>query len=210
MNAETECRPAYRVETERLVVRCWRPEDAPLLNAAILASWDHLGPWMPWARGERPSVENTVALCRRWRGEFDLDQDYTYGILHGDDTTVLGSTGLHTRQRKGAREIGYWVHVDRIGRGYATEAAAALTKVAFEIDRVHKVEIHCVPHNVRSAAVPRKLGYTHEATLRQLLAEGDGTYSDSMVWTMVADEYASSPAASAKIKAYDVVGRRIL
>ena len=202
--------PAYRVETQRLVVRCWEPRDAPLFNAAVVASWDHLSPWMPWARGDRPSVDSTVAGLRRWRAEFDRDEDYVYGILSRDETTILGSTGLHTRRGEGAREIGYWIHVDHVGHGYATEASAALTKVAFDVDRVNRVEICCVPNNARSAAVPRKLGFTHEATLRQRLAEGDGTYRDAMIWTLLASEYPNSPAASAEIKAYDVLGRRIL
>ena len=33
-------RPAYRVETQRLVLRCWEPEDAPLLKRAIDESID--------------------------------------------------------------------------------------------------------------------------------------------------------------------------
>ena len=202
--------PAYRVETQRLVVRCWEPRDAPLLNAAVVASWDHLSPWMPWARGDRPSLESTTAGLRRWRADFDRDDDYVYAIFSRDETTVLGSTGLHTRRGESAREIGYWIHVDQIGHGYVTEASAALTKVAFEIDRVNRVEIRCVPDNARSANVPRKLGFTHEATLRQRLSEGDGTYRDAMIWTLLASEYPNSPAASAEITAYDVLGRRIL
>ena len=55
------------------------------------------------------------------------------------------------------------------GQGLATEVSAALTRVAFEIDQVDRVEIHCEPQNVRSAAVPRKLGYQHEATLARRL-----------------------------------------
>ncbi len=203
-------RPAYRVETERLVVRCWGPEDAALLNTAIHESWDHLAPWMPWARGERPTLDSTLALVRRWRGEFDLDQDFVYGIFSADETSVVGGTGLHTRRGANVREIGYWVHVSQIGQGYATEVAGALTRIAFEVDGVRKVDIYCLPHNVRSAAVARKLGFTYEATLRQTLAEGDGTFSDGMLWTMLADEYATSPASRAQVKAFDIAGRRIL
>jgi len=59
---------------------------------------------------------------------------------------VLGSTGLHTRVGAGAREIGYWIHQDYINQGLATEATAALTKVAFAIDQVTRIEIHCDPN----------------------------------------------------------------
>jgi RimJ/RimL family protein N-acetyltransferase len=202
--------PAYRIETERLVIRCWEPKDARALNVAIRASWEHLGPWMPWARGFPPPLEDTLALIRRWRGEFDLGRDFVYAIFSRDETLALGSTGLHLRRGESAREIGYWVHVDHIGHGYATETAAALTKVAFEIDDVERVEIHCLPNNARSAAVPRKLGFTHEATLRERLSMGDGTYGDSMIWSLFAEDYPDSPAAEADLRAFDALGRRIL
>jgi RimJ/RimL family protein N-acetyltransferase len=123
---------------------------------------------------------------------------------------VLGGTGLHTRLGEKALEIGYWIHVDHTNRGYATEASAALTRVAFEVNGVDRVEIHCDPKNVRSAAVPRKLGYVQEAILRQRTRNADGTPSDSMIWTLLRDEYAGSPAARAQIEAFDVLGTKLL
>jgi RimJ/RimL family protein N-acetyltransferase len=202
--------PAYRIETERLIIRCWEPKDASSLNAALRASWEHLSPWMPWAKGECPTVANTASLLRRWRGEFDLDQDYVYAIFNRDETLVLGSSGLHTRQGPGAREIGYWIHADHIGKGYATEVTKALTKVAFEIDRVRLVEIHCLTNNVRSAGVPRKLGYTHEATLTRRIPTGDESFGDAMIWTMLADAYPDSRAARIELCAFDAMGQKLL
>ena len=201
--------PAYRIHTQRLVLRCWQPTDAPLLKAAIEASLEHLRPWMPWARHE-PEDLHTIEHLRRCRGEFDLGQDFAYGMFDRTETQVLGGTGLHTRVGAGAREIGYWVHKDYINQGLATEAAAALTKVAFLIDRVARVELHCDPNNVRSAAVPRKLGFCHEATLRHRTRTPDGQPRDTMVWTLLAHEYHASPAAAAEIEAFDVMGRPLL
>jgi len=165
---------------------------------------------MPWARGERPTIEGTVALLRRWRGEFDLDRDFVYGVFNRDETSIMGSTGLHTRAGPGSREIGYWIHVDHTNMGYATEAAAALTKVAFELAGMRRLEIRCLVDNVRSAAVPRKLGYTHEATLRQLLYVGEGNFRDAMLWTMLEGEYAGTPASEMEIEAFDVMGRLVV
>jgi len=202
--------PAYRIHTARLVIRCWNPADAPLLKAAVDASLDHLRPWMPWAENEPQELDKKIDGLRRFRGKFDLGQDYVYGIFNRDESQVVGGTGLHTRAGEGAREIGYWIHADWINQGIATEVSAALTRVAFEIDRVNRVEIHCNPANVRSAAVPRKLGYTHEATLRQRLPLPDGTCCDSMIWTLLATEYPGSPAARAEIEAFDALDRKIL
>lgn len=202
--------PAYRVVTERLVLRCWQPTDAPRLKAAIDASLDHLRPWMPWAAQEPESIEAKAARLRRMRGQFDLGIDYVYGVFDRDERSVLGGTGLHTRAGEGAREIGYWIHVAHAGKGLATELVAALTRVAFEVDAVRRVEIHCAPENARSAAVPRKLGYVHEATLRARAVRSDGTPRDTMIWTLLDGEYPSSPAARSGAEAYDALGERLL
>jgi RimJ/RimL family protein N-acetyltransferase len=208
--SETIPGPAYRIETERLVIRCWEPADAPLLKAAIDANLEHLRPWMPWAHQEPTSLQVKIELLREFRGEFDLGQDFVYAIFDATERQVWGGTGLHTRVGEGAREIGYWIHQEQVRQGLATEASAALVRVAFEVDRVHRVEIHCDPQNTASAAVPRKLGFAHEATLRQRTPSVDEQWVDSMIWTLLADEYPASPAAGMPLAAFDALGRRIL
>jgi RimJ/RimL family protein N-acetyltransferase len=201
--------PPYRIETERTVLRCWQPADGPLVKEAVDASLDHLREWMPWAVDEPEAVETKVQRLRRFRANFDLDKDYIYGIFSQDERQVLGGTGLHTRVGKGAFEIGYWIRASHINRGLATEISAALTRVAFELCDADRVEIHCDPHNLRSAAIPRKLGYVHEATLRHRTVTPTGDPRDTMIWTILADEFLGSPAASVQIRAYDAAGQVI-
>ena len=106
--------------------------------------------------------------------------------------------------------IGYWIHVDFIGQGYATETSAALTKVAFLIDKVDRVEIHCDPTNTASAAIPQKLGFALEATLRRRSHWPDGKVEDSMVWTLFSDDFPGTPAAQIDIQAFDAAGRELI
>lgn len=202
--------PAYRIITPRLVIRCWQPRDAALLKEAVDASKEHLIRFMPWAQNEPTSLEEKIAKMRSFRGHFDLGQDYIYGIFNPDETRVLGGTGLHLRSGTDVREIGYWIHKDFIRQGLATETSAALTRVAFEVDGVRRVEIHMVVENVASMAVPRKLGFTHEATLRQHSLLADGLYHDSMIWSIFRGEYLASPCAHAQVEAYDAFNRRLL
>lgn len=163
---------------------------------------------MPWAQKETP-LQDQIERLRQARGQFDLGKDYVYGVFSRDETLVLGSSGLHTRVGDQAREIGYWIHVDHIGKGYATEVSAALTKVAFEIDGMDRMEIHCNPDNLASAAVPQKLGYIHEATLRRRSIWSDGRTEDSMIWTLFAAQYPDSSAAQLEIQAFDAAGRKL-
>ena len=202
--------PAYTIHTPRLLLRCWNPEDARLLVPAIAESLDHLRPWMPWAEQEPESVEAKCDRLRKFRSDFDRDESFAYGIFTPGVAQLLGSIGLHARVGVGGLEIGYWIHRDHSGQGYATEAAGALTRVAFEVHGVDRVEIHCDPENHGSAAVARKLGYRHEATLRQRKLTPESRPRDAMIWTLFREEYASSLAATVEIEALDALARRVV
>jgi len=209
MNGPVISKPVYRIETERLIIRCWEPHDAPLLQKATAESKAHLLPFMPWAADEPQTVQQKVELTRRFRGLFDQGEDYIYGIFNQVESHALGGTGLHTRLNGNALEIGYWLHKDFLRQGYITESTAALTRVAFELYHVERLEIHCSIENIASAAVPRKLGYIHEATRRRL-SNAHGKTTDSMIWTLFADEYPNTPSVSAKLRAFDVTGNSLL
>jgi RimJ/RimL family protein N-acetyltransferase len=203
-------RPAYRVRTSRLLLRCWDPADAPKLQQAITESLEHLRPWMTWAHHEPESLDAKVERLRRMRAAFDRDRDLVYGIFTPDESRVLGGTGLHPGVGPSAKEIGYWIRASQIGSGYATEAAGAMTRVAFEVEGVQRVEIHCDPKNTRSLGVPRKLGYTHDATLRRRTPTHVGVLRDSMIWSMLREELPGSPVADVDLEAYDAIGRRLI
>jgi RimJ/RimL family protein N-acetyltransferase len=201
--------PAYRIETKRLVIRCYNPSDAPLLAESVTESLEHLRPWMPWVYNEPEPIEEKIRRLKLFRGNFDLGQNFTYGIFNLEETKLMGGTGLHTRLGENELEIGYWIHKDHINQGLVTESTAALVKVAFEIIHVHRLEIHCDPENFASAAVPRKLGFTHEGTLRAKTRFLDG-WSDSMIWGLLETEYPDSPSSKADIKAFDANGQQVL
>jgi RimJ/RimL family protein N-acetyltransferase len=208
--ASAEPTTPYRIVTERLVLRCYDPADAPLLDDAVDSSLDHLRPWMPWAQAPS-SLDDTIELLRRFRAQFDLGENSIYGAFTPDGSEVVGGAGLHPRVAPGGLEIGYWIRASRTRAGLATEAAAVLTRVAFELCRVDRVEIHVDPANVASLAIPRKLGYREEATLRRRLPPVDpaGEPRDDVVFSLLARELGSSPAAEAVYQAFDAAGRRI-
>jgi RimJ/RimL family protein N-acetyltransferase len=202
--------PAYRIVTKRLVIRCYNPDDAPQLEASVTESLELLKPWMPWAHSEpQENLQTKIERLHQFRARFDQNLDFIYGIFNPEETRLLGGTGLHTRVGDSALEIGYWIHKDFINQGLATETAAALTRAGFEINKVARMEIHCDPANLRSAAIPRKLGYTHEATLRKHTRFLNG-WSDSAIWTLFLEEYPKTSSKLTEIEAYDAANRRIL
>jgi RimJ/RimL family protein N-acetyltransferase len=175
--------PPERIQTARLLLRRWTVDDAKVLVEAANASLDHLRPWMPWVSHVRTPAEQ-----RQWLEHITATaregSEFAYGVFRATDpTSVIGGCGLHRRIGAGGIEIGYWIHVDAIGNGYATELAGALTRVALQLTGIDRVEIHCDQANVRSAAVPRKLGYVLDRIDNDDI-EAPAETGRSMIWVM--------------------------
>jgi len=203
--------PPYRIVSERLVIRCWEPRDAPRLKEAIDSSLEQLRPWMPWARAEPQALSEKITLLRRFRGQFDLGTDFVMAIFDSGERDVVGGTGLHKRRGAHALEIGYWIRSSHVGRGLATESSAVLTRVAFEHCEVDRVEIRIDPANEASLPIPRKLGFVEEGMLRRRLPpDEDGVPRDVVVFSLFRDGYAGSPVSSTPVQAFDVGGERVL
>ena len=202
-------RTAYRVETGRLVLRCWSPEDAPILRAALDANDEHLRPMIPFMKNEPRTLQQTAQWLREIRAAFDLDQNYRYAVYDSGEKKLLGENMLLTRAGPGALEIGYWTDKDSSGQGIASEASCAMIRVAFEIEKVERVEIICTPENKASAAIPARLGFTHEATLSKRAPDSEGRICDLMVWSLFAGDYPGSPASKCPYRAFDCMGEMI-
>jgi RimJ/RimL family protein N-acetyltransferase len=200
--------PPYRIETERLVIRCWDPKDADALDEAVAESVGELRHWMQWAAD--PIVEPTVELLRRFRGGFDLGHDFLLALFSPDEREVVGGAGIHTRS-EGGLEIGYWVRTSRTGQGLASEAAAALTRVGIERCGVARMDIQVEPENEPSLRVARKLGYREIGVLPRQLAPlvRGGRRRDAVLFTLLSEELAGSPCAAVDYVAFDARGRRL-
>lgn len=206
---DPQVRTAYRIETQRLVLRCWSPADAPVLRAALDTCDAHLRPMIPFMKDEPRSLQQTAQWLRGHRAAFDLGQMYRYAVFDAEEKNLLGENMLLARVGPGGLEIGYWTHKDAIGRGFATEATSAMIRVAFEIEKINRVEIMCAPENTASATIPARLGFTHEATLKNRTLDTEGVSRDLMVWSLFAAAYPSSPAASNTFRAFDCMGEAI-
>jgi RimJ/RimL family protein N-acetyltransferase len=176
-----------RIVTPRLVIRCKSPADAPLLKEALDSSLDHLRPWMPWAHDEPSSIEVLEARLAKFHADFEAGRDWPFGIFSGDETQILGGTGLHPRGAVDEIEIGYWIRASAEGHGYVTESASALTKAAFESPVISRVIIKCDPANTRSAAVPKRLGY-HLMGLTPT-AHPTSARTHDMIWQMTRQNF---------------------
>jgi RimJ/RimL family protein N-acetyltransferase len=199
----------YRIETERLVIRCYEPSDAAALKDAIDSSLEHLQPWMPWAESEPQTLEQKTELLRGFESQFEAGENFTYGIFARDESEVLGGTGLHPRIEPGGLEIGYWVRASATRQGFVTESTGALVRAGFEICGADRIEIRIEPGNEASFGVPRKLGFVEEATLRRRLpGRRGGPLRDVTIFTMFREDF--DPAMAQDIRAFNARGERLL
>jgi RimJ/RimL family protein N-acetyltransferase len=100
---------------------------------------------------------------------------------------VIGDVSL-TVGEHGQGEIGFTLHPDHQGRGYATEAAEALLALAFEHYRLHRVVGRLEARNAASARVLEKLGMRREAHL----IENEwvkGEWQSELVYALLAREW---------------------
>jgi RimJ/RimL family protein N-acetyltransferase len=149
--------PAPRLTDGVVRLRRWRAADAAALHRVVNDSLDHLAAWLPWAAGGY-SEADAVEFLRSSHNEWRDGEAFNYASVTADNE-IVGSCGLMSRIGPDGLEIGYWIGKRYTGRGLATRAAALLTDEAFRIGAV-RVEIKHLPGNLRSGAVPRRLGFT--------------------------------------------------
>ena len=171
---ETPWRIPHRIETERLVLRCYEASDAEEMSRVITASRHYLAPWMPWARDEPLSPEDRAELLATFIREFNEGAGFIMGIFLRCTGTYVGGTGLHTRLGEGILEMSYWIAADQQRNGYVTESSIALTQVAIDFAGAERVEIHHVPTNLHSRAIPERLDFTYEGRHETLMPGVDG------------------------------------
>ena len=153
----------------------------------MIASLAELRPWMPWATMayDLPVAES---WCRAKAGQFILREQLQFLILlalDGSHAGNLGLFGFDWRARK--CEIGYWLSTRHVGHGYMSEAVQALTRLAFDVLGMTRVEIGVDARNLRSRRVAERCGYQIEGVLRKIRLDTSGKPYDSCVYSRLCD-----------------------
>jgi len=170
-----------------VVIRRYVEDDIAPLVDVVNANLDHLKPWMPWAQ-ETMTLDSQMTFFQESSQQWDEGSNFVYGIFEPTGR-VVGGTGFHVRNGPGVLEIGYWLTKDAEGKGLMTRVVDTLTKAAVSVEGVTRVEIHCDADNSRSAAIPKRLGYSLvRVEPREILAPGE--CGKHLIWAIGADEVA--------------------
>ncbi|SNT25145.1 GNAT family N-acetyltransferase [Rhodococcoides kyotonense] len=150
--------PPDRFDLDGVVMRRETADDAAVVADAIASNIPRLAPWMEWAVVEAADVEAQQARIADTRRQWDSGTAYDFLVLDAATDHALGKAGLN-RRGDDWLELGYWLTADAEGHGIMTAVASTLTDIALELHDVSRVEIHCDAANLRSQAIPRRLGY---------------------------------------------------
>lgn len=148
----------FRLETERLILRPWTPEDRPAFTALTydpeVMRYVHGG--QPYSEAE---VDEWFSRQARQLAELDVCMG---AMIEKASGRLVGIAGTQPLGTTGDLEIGWWLARDVWGRGYATEAGgAAMRHVLETLGRPRVVAIIDVP-NEPSKRVVGRLGMTYD------------------------------------------------
>jgi ribosomal-protein-serine acetyltransferase len=166
-------------------LRLLEERDAAEMYALVDRNRAHLGPWLPWVPVTR-SPDDSLAFIRLTRRQLADNDGFQTAIEV--DGAIAGVVGLHRVDWDNrATSIGYWLAADHQGRGTMTEAVGALVDHAFGAWGLHRVVIEAATGNVRSRAVPQRLGFREEGVRRGAERHGD-EYLDLVTYAMLATD----------------------
>ena len=170
-----------RVDDE-ILLRPPRMTDAEDLFALVDSNRDYLRRWLPWVDGVRSAKD-----YRRWIDGRIGGNEYRLLIMYTG--AAVGATdirGLDSPNKVG--EIGYWLAENMQGRGIVTRTCRALLDYAFDELEINRMQIRVATGNMKSLAIPERLGLQFEGVQRQAELV-NGEYYDLALYSMLASEW---------------------
>lgn len=153
---------------------------------SIDSNREHLRMYLPW-------VDNTITVMDV--REFIESSKKQYAASNGFDAGIwykgefAGIIGFHSINRNiKSISIGYWLNDKYTGKGIMTKACKEFIDFAFNILDFNKVEIHCAITNLKSRAIPQRLGFVQEGILRDRELIGK-SYLDLVVYGLLKREW---------------------
>jgi RimJ/RimL family protein N-acetyltransferase len=168
------------LESERVVLRDWRDEDAPALEP-VCGEWDVCAfTSVPWTYSEAEALR----WVDRQRQKRAAGTVLALAIQGRDHDRALGNVNLARLDDCGREAaIGYWLVPEARGQGLATAAASLLIDWAMASLGLERVEFAILPENLASQRVAERLGATPEG-IRMESHEADGRLWDMTIWSV--------------------------
>jgi RimJ/RimL family protein N-acetyltransferase len=148
---------AQRLITDRLVLRAWQTDDAPAALGAYGEA--EVARWLTPAMDRVPDEAAMRLVLQQWAAEDErmVSPAGRWAVELGQNKQLIGGATLLPLPPDDEFEIGWQLHPDAWGHGYATEAGLALARWAFD-QGIEQVIALVRPANARAEAMMRRLG----------------------------------------------------
>ncbi len=151
--------------TPNLEIRLSLPQYADEIFAVTDSNRSFLREWLPWLDSVNKS-DDTRNFIREQLHRFARGEAIHVTIF--SEGAVAGVAGYNEIDSvNGIGYIGYWLAEKYNGKGIMTRVVLDLITIARDDLKLQKVDIRCATENTRSRAIPERLGFTHEGTLRR-------------------------------------------
>ena len=142
----------------------------------------YLRKWLPWVDGT-DNAAVTKKVISTWEAGMESGTDYVFGIFK--ENRYIGNIGLHNMKKaNNSGMIGYWLAEGEQGGGIITDCVRCLVDYGFNSLSLNRIYIHCAENNLKSRAVPERLGFALEGVFK----DGEclyGQYFNLMVYGML-------------------------
>ena len=169
------------ISTERLVLRPFRIEDAPQVRELA-------GAREVYATTENVPHPYEDGMAEAWiaslAAKFESREQVAFAVTLADSGALVGSISLRVKGPHRWAALGYWIGVPYWGRGYATEAAAAMIRYGFDELELHKISAQHMSGNPASGRVMMKNGMRKEGELVDEILK-DGAFHTLVVYGIV-------------------------
>jgi ribosomal-protein-serine acetyltransferase len=181
--------PFYRRVAPDLEIKLFQPGDAEAIFAMTERDRAYLREWLPWVDRTHSAADVRQFIAETALPQWRDNRGPQCGIWL--DSALAGSIGCHPIDwLNRACSIGYWVASQHQRRGIVTRCVASMLDYLFGDMALHRVVIQCGTGNLRSCAVPQRLGFTREGVAREAEWVG-GRWVDLVVWSMLSAEWSS-------------------
>lgn len=120
--------------------------------------------WIPWIDSKK-TVEDFQSTIEKWGNKYISNTAINAGIFFKEK--LVGMVAFPEIDWKGKKtSFGYWLSPDYEGKGIVVRSVKVLIDYAFKNLELNRIEISCAEDNLRSRALPEKLGFIKEGVLR--------------------------------------------
>jgi RimJ/RimL family protein N-acetyltransferase len=175
------------VVTQRLIIR--RLAETDLLDFIACRTHPEV---LPCMLDEPPITEENAQRFLAHQAVLEIGDErgsITFAIHHIDDAKMIGEVNIHLFPKQQSHgEIGWLLHPDYQGRGYATEAAQVLLTYGFAHRKLHRITSMCDTRNTASIRLMERLGMRREGHLKQSNFM-QGAWQDEYIYALLSDEW---------------------